>query len=95
MTNVVHLPGGGAYGRSALAEIRNPILALPSARAILALPAEQRRPLGLLLRELSAEADAMAEKSWCGRKGIMAAYWRACSIYAKHIAHAIDPRGRR
>lgn len=95
MENVVHLPGGGAYGRSALAEVRNPILNLPAAQAILALPQEQRRPLGQLLRELSAQADAMAEHSWRRRKGIMAAYWRACSIYAKHIAHAIDPRGRR
>lgn len=77
--------------RSARLEVRNPVLRLPAAASILALPIEQRRPLGILLRELAAQADADAERSWGQRKGIMAAYWRAVSTYAKHIAHAIDP----
>ena len=89
--NATSLPGGGAFGRSAKVEVRNPVLALPSARRILDLPPEQRRPLGILLRELAADADAKAEHSWQTRKGIMAAYWRAVSIYAKHLARAIDP----
>lgn len=75
------VPGGGAFGRSALAETRNPILGLPSARAIQALPIEQRRPLGILLRELARECDVKAEDTWRARKGIMAAYWRATSTY--------------
>ena len=87
----VFLPGGGEFGRSARREIRNPVLALPASRAILALPAEQRRPLGLLLRQLAAEADIKAEEAWRTRKGIMAAYWRAVCTYAKHLARAIDP----
>ena len=92
--DVVRLPGGGRFGRSAEAEIRNPITALPAARAILALPIEQRRPIGILLRQLAAEADAKAEDAWQHRKGIMAAYWRAVCTYAKHIARAVDPAGR-
>lgn len=86
------LPGGGTWGRSAKREVRNPILALPAARDIQALPAEQRRPLGILLRELAKQADDQAHDAWAKRKGIMAAYWRAVSTYAKHLAHVIDPR---
>lgn len=89
------LPGGGRYGRSAEIEVRNPVLRLASARAIRALPVEQRRPLGILLRELSKEADAAAETAWRKRKGIMAAYWRAVATYAKHLARAIDPADSR
>jgi hypothetical protein len=94
MNAPVALPGGGAFGRSARREVRNPVLALPAALAVLELPAEQRRPLGILLRELAAQADRQAEQSWRKRKGMAAAYWRAVSIYAKHLARAIDPRSR-
>ena len=83
---------GVQLARSARREVRNPILALPSARAILALPEEQRAPLGALLRELASEADQRAQDAWSTRKGIMAAYWRAVATYSKHLARAIDPR---
>lgn len=89
------LPGGGEFGRGARREVRNPVLALPAAQAILDLPVEHRRPLGLLLRQLAVEANNKAEASWACRKGIMAAYWRAVATYAKHLAHAIDPASAR
>jgi hypothetical protein len=68
----------------------NPLLRLPACRKLLQLPAEQRGPLEALLRELRAEADAEAERSWKRRKGPMAAYWRAVATYARHIAHALS-----
>jgi len=80
-----------AAERSARREVRNPVLALPAARAIQDLPLEVRRPLGILLRELAQQASGKADVSWRQRKGIMAAYWRAVSIYARHIAHVVDP----
>jgi hypothetical protein len=86
------MPGGGAYGRAARRDVRNPVLALPAAQRIMALPSEQRRPLGILLRELAAQANDQANEAWRKRKGIMAAYWRAVSTYAKHLAHVIDKR---
>jgi hypothetical protein len=89
------LPGGGRFGRSAEIDVRNPVLRLRSAKSIMALPIEQRRPLGILLRELSLEADTQAEAAWRKRKGIMAAYWRAVATYAKHLARAIDPADKR
>lgn len=88
-------PGGGEYGRGARRDVRNPVLALPAAREITALPTEHRRLLGSLLRDLSAQARGKAVEAWDGRKGIMAAYWQAVAVYSKHLAHVIDPRGRK
>lgn len=68
----------------------NPLLKLPAMRQVMALPAEQRGPLEALMRELRADADRQAEESWRKRKGPMAAYWRAVSTYARHIAHALS-----
>jgi hypothetical protein len=68
----------------------NPLLELPAGRALMQLPPEQRAPLEALLRELRAQADIEAERSWKKRKGPMAAYWRAVSTYARHLAHALS-----
>ena len=78
--------------RSTRPDIRNPMLRLPSVAAIQALPIEQRRPLGTLLREMAVQARAEANRAWASGKGPMAAYWLAASIYAKHAARVIDPR---
>lgn len=69
---------------------KNPLLKLPAMRVIMALPADQRGPLEALMRELRADADRLAEESWRKRKGSMAAYWRAVSTYARHVAHALS-----
>lgn len=95
MNAIAPLPGGGEYGRGARREVRNPVLRLPAAKSILALPVETRRPLGLLLRQLAADASDEAQRSWKANKGIMAAYWKAVSVYAKHLAHVIDPASAR
>jgi hypothetical protein len=63
---------------------------LPAMRQVMALPREQRGPLETLMRELRADADRQAEESWRKRKGPMAAYWRAVSTYARHVAHALS-----
>lgn len=90
------IPGGGAFGRSAKLEVRNPILRLPATRAIIEqMDPESRRLLGTLLRQLADQAAVDADKCWNNGKGMMGAYWRVVSVYAKHIAHAVDPRGRK
>lgn len=69
----------------------NPLLRLPSARKILALPdSPAKQLLEQLLRELRSEADAEAEHAWAKRKGPIAAYFRAVSTYARHCAHALS-----
>ena len=85
------MPGGGEFGRGAKREVRNPILTLPAARDILDLPLDSRRPLGVLLRQLADQASEQAQTSWRSNKGIMAAYWKAVSVYAKHLARVVDP----
>jgi hypothetical protein len=68
----------------------NPLLRLPAAQRLMALPPEQLEPLEALLRELRADADREAENAWRRRKGPMAAYWRAVATYARHVAHALS-----
>lgn len=68
----------------------NPLMQLPAAKKLMALPPEQRAPMEALLRELRADADREAENAWKRRKGPMAAYWRAVSTYARHIAHMLS-----
>ncbi|WP_232445373.1 hypothetical protein [Burkholderia ubonensis] len=68
----------------------NPLLQLPAARDLFALPAESRRAVASVLRALRTQANAEAEIAWSRRKGPMAAYWRAVATYARHLAHAID-----
>ncbi|OUE39372.1 hypothetical protein BZY94_30925 [Burkholderia territorii] len=71
----------------------NPLLRLPAARALTALPPESRRALSEVLRALRDQANTEAETAWKRRKGPMAAYWRAVATYARHLAHALERAG--
>jgi len=75
--------------RSSRAEVRNPILMLPSMQKLMSLPAGERLEIAGLLDELSKDAGERAQKSWRQNKGPMAAYWKAVSVYAKHIRAAL------
>jgi hypothetical protein len=68
---------------------RNPLLDLPAGRALLELPKTDRDRIAAVMRELRAQANTEAETAWRRRKGPMAAYWRAVSTYARHVAHAL------
>jgi len=69
----------------------NPLLNLPAGRALLDLPAEDRRRIEAVMRELRDQANQEAENAWRRRKGPMAAYWRATTeTYARHLAHALS-----
>ncbi|MGO4151444.1 hypothetical protein [Cupriavidus sp. YAF13] len=72
----------------------NPLLKLPAAKKLMSLPPEQRRAVSAVFRELREEANMEAEQAWRRRKGPMAAYWRAVSTYARHLAHALEQSGR-
>lgn len=77
--------------RSSLASVRNPVLALPATAALLALPADARAALAAVLVDLAADAQVRADVSWRKHKAPMAAYWKACAVYARHIARAVRP----
>lgn len=83
-------------GRSNRAEVRNPILGLPSVAYLRALDPAARHALQAVLLDIQRDARQRAEKSWLSRKPPVAAYWAACGVYAGHIARAIGPGpGRR
>lgn len=83
--------------RSARPDVRNPVLALPSAAALMDLPPEARAALRAILADLSADARGRAERAWRSHKGPMATYWKAVAVYARHIARAaavVTPKPR-
>ncbi len=82
--------------RSARAEVRNPVLALPSFRALQSLLPEQRVLLVVLLLDLQSAARDRAARSWACRKVVIAAYWSAVAVYSWHFARCLgERRGRR
>ena len=85
------MSGGAGIARSARAEVRNPVLALPAMELVAALDPEAWAVLGAILRDVAADARERADKSWRTHKAPMAAYWKAVSVYAKHIARAVTP----
>lgn len=74
--------------RSARREVRNPVLALPAAQELERLSPEAREALRAVLGAIAHDAAERAERSWRQKKGIMAAYWKGVSTYAKHIRAA-------
>lgn len=81
--------------RSNRLDVRNPLLRLPSAQAIRALPAESRAALRRLLLDMADDARARAEQCWRKHKAPMAAYWKAVAVYAKHAARLCNEQARR
>lgn len=77
--------------RSTAAETRNPLTTLPSYRKLLALPEETQAVLRDILGELRADAARRAEQSWQRKKGPMAVYWKAVSVYAFHLRRDLKP----
>lgn len=75
--------------RSLRAEVRNPVLALPSAVKLKALSPEARAALAEVLAEIAADSRERAEKCWRTHKAPMAAYWKAVAVYAGHIRRAV------
>ena len=75
--------------RSIRREVRNPVLALPSAKLLQRLDPEARSALRLTLLDLQRDARERAEKCWRTHKGPMAAYWKATGVYAGHMARVL------
>ena len=80
---------GKGLARSSRAEVRNPVLALPSFHALSALDPAVRAGLAALLRDLRQDARKRAGTSWTRHKAFAAAYWATVAVYAGHIARAL------
>ena len=85
----------GLAPRSSLAEVRNPLLALPSAKALRSLPPEAREAMRGLLLDIRKDAQARAERCWRQHKAPMAAYWKAVAVYAGHTARLLRGANQR
>jgi len=79
--------------RSLRADVRNPLLSLPAMRQLRDLSFESQHALCSLLADISLDAAGKAEICWRKKKGPMAAYWKAVSVYAKHTGRAIRDMG--
>lgn len=77
--------------RSLRPDVRNPVLGLPSADRLAALPPEAREALAAILKDIRISAHARAQESWRKNKGPMAVYWKAVGAYATHIYRAVRP----
>ncbi|WP_436297955.1 hypothetical protein [Variovorax sp. LjRoot175] len=75
--------------RSLRPSVRNPLIELPAAREIQALPEDTRKQLRALLLDIRASAQVKAEQSWRRCKGPMALYWKVVAVYAGHIARLL------
>lgn len=75
--------------RSARREVRNPILALPAAKALQDLPPDAQEALRAVLVDLQADCRIRANECWRKHKGPMAAYWKAAGVYAGHLAKVL------
>ena len=75
--------------RHASPVVRNPILALPGTARLLQLDPHTRGLLRAVLLDLAADARTRAEESWRRHKAPMAAYWKAVSVYAGHLARVL------
>lgn len=81
-----------AVRRSERREVRNPILALPAAKRIEALPADAKAALRAILLEMREDARERAQKCWKAHKGAPALYWKCVAVYTGHIARVLLPR---
>ena len=75
--------------RSRRAEVRNPVLGLPSARLLRVMPEDTRLLLSVLLFDLSRDARRRARTNWEKRKAFLAAYWATIAVYAGHIGRIL------
>src|SRR3546814_1485239 len=71
--------------RSARAEVRNPILALPAAARLAELSEKERETLIAILLDIKTDATDRANVCWKKHKAPIAAYWKAVSVYSGHI----------
>ncbi len=77
--------------RSNRAEVRNPVLALPSAKRIADVSPEARQLLAELLGDIAKISASNAQKCWRIHKAPMALYWKVVGVWARHLRLAVRP----
>lgn len=80
---------GAVTARSNKPEVRNPLLALPSAARASDMPPEARAWLLVFLQDVRRDAQQRATKSWQQHKAPQALYWKVVAVYAGHMARVL------
>lgn len=75
--------------RSSKPDVRNPLVHMAAAQSMQNLEPAARDALKALLKEISKDARARANKAWVTHKAPMAAYWKAVAVYANHAQRII------
>ena len=86
--------------RSSRAEVRNPLMALPSVSLLDELGDDAREALRAILLDIHDDARLRAETCWRRHKAPMALYWKVVAVYAGRIDRLlrrseVQARGRR
>lgn len=85
----------GGTKRSNRPEVRNPLLALPSAKLAADMPPAARDWLILFLGDIRRDSQIRAAHAWRKHKPPLAVYWKVVATLAGHIAKVLrhtDPR---
>lgn len=75
--------------RAARPEVRNPVLALPCAADVAAMPPEARRWLLQFLQEVRNEARDRAAESLRRHKAPLYLYWKVIQVWSGHMAKVL------
>jgi uncharacterized membrane protein len=84
---------GSVVARSNKPEVRNPILAYPSAAKASSMPPEAREWLILFLEDLRRDARERAAKAWKAHKAAIALYAKVVQVYTGHLIRVLRRAG--
>lgn len=84
---------GAVTARSNKPEVRNPVLAYPSAAKAASMPPEAREWLILFLEDLRRDARERAAKAWKAHKAPMALYAKLIQVYSGHLIRVLRRAG--
>lgn len=79
--------------RSNKPEVRNPLLAYPSAAKAASMPPEAREWLIQFLEDLRRDARERAAKAWRSHKAPMALYAKVIQVYSGHLIRVLRRAG--
>jgi uncharacterized membrane protein len=84
---------GAVVARSNKPEVRNPVLAYPSAAKAARMPPEAREWLIQFLEDFRRDARERAAKAWKAHKAPVALYAKVCQVYSGHLIRVLRRAG--
>ena len=84
---------GAVVARSNKPEVRNPVLAYPSAARAASMPPEAREWLIEFLEDFRRDARERAAKAWKSHKAPLALYAKVCQVYSGHLIRVLRRTG--